>query len=237
MDRAAGRLAALVQDRLGSVARAAASPLGEVTVEVEPSALREVCVALRDGEGLRFGQLVDLCGVDYLEFGRADWQTSESATGQGFSRGVQRRSDIATTGEGPRFAVVYHLLSHALNQRIRVRCAVSGDPPIVASVTDLWSSADWYEREAFDLFGILFDGHPDLRRILTDYGFIGHPFRKDFPLTGEVEMRYDPARRRVVYEPVSIEPRTLVPKVIRSDWHDGDGSDDGGPARGEAADA
>ena len=237
MDRAFERLVALVRDRLGNVARAAASPLGEVTVEVEPSALREVCMTLRDAEGLRFGQLVDLCGVDYLEFGRADWQTSESATGQGFSRGVQRRSETGMDHEGPRFTVVYHLLSHELNQRIRIRCAVSGDPPIVASVTDIWSSADWYEREAFDLFGILFDGHPDLRRILTDYGFIGHPFRKDFPLIGEVEMRYDPRRRRVVYEPVSIEPRTLVPKVIRSDRRDDNGSDDSGSTRGEAADA
>ena len=129
------------------------------------------------------------------------------------------REHAGTAREGPRFAVVYHLLSHELNQRVRLRCAAHGDPPVVESVHDIWSSADWYEREAFDLFGILFDGHPDLRRILTDYGFIGHPFRKDFPLCGEVEMRYDPARRRVVYEPVSIEPRTLVPKVIREDEH------------------
>ena len=219
MFHAAERLAALVQDRLGSDARVAASRLGEVAVEVTPPALRAACVELRDGDGLRFGQLVDLCAVDYLEFGRADWETSESATGQGFSRGVQTREHAGTAREGPRFAVVCHLLSHELNQRIRLRCAALGDPPVVESVHDIWSSADWYEREAFDLFGILFDGHPDLRRILTDYGFIGHPFRKDFPLCGEVEMRYDPARRRVVYEPVSIEPRTLVPKVIREDEH------------------
>ena len=219
MFHAAERLAALVQDRLGSDVRVAASQLGEVAVEVTPPALRAACVELRDGDGLRFGQLVDLCAVDYLEFGRADWETSESATGQGFSRGVQTREHAGTAREGPRFAVVCHLLSHELNQRIRLRCAALGDPPVVESVHDIWSSADWYEREAFDLFGILFDGHPDLRRILTDYGFIGHPFRKDFPLCGEVEMRYDPARRRVVYEPVSIEPRTLVPKVIREDEH------------------
>ena len=219
MFHAAERLAALVQDRLGSDVRVAASRLGEVAVEVTPPALRAACVELRDGDGLRFGQLVDLCAVDYLEFGRADWETSESATGQGFSRGVQTREHAGTPREGPRFAVVYHLLSHELNQRIRLRCAALGDPPVVESVLDIWSSADWYEREAFDLFGILFDGHPDLRRILTDYGFVGHPFRKDFPLCGEVEMRYDPARRRVVYEPVSIEPRTLVPKVIREDEH------------------
>ena len=237
MNRAAGRLAALAQDRLGSVARVDVSRVGEVTVEVAPSALRRTCIELRDGEGLRFRQLVDLCGVDYLEFGRADWETSESATGQGFSRGVQSRAGAGAIHDGSRFAVVYHLLSHEQNQRIRVRCPVTGDPPIVESVRDLWSSADWYEREAFDLFGILFDGHPDLRRILTDYGFIGHPFRKDFPLAGEVEMRYDPAQRRVVYEPVSIEPRTLVPKVIRTDHGNDDGSEGGGPKRGRAADA
>lgn len=232
MIQAAERLAARVQERLGSDVRVTASRLGEVAVEVVPPALRTACVELRDGDGLRFGQLVDLCGVDYLDFGRTDWETSESATGQGFSRGVQTRGNPATVREGPRFEVVYHLLSHELNQRVRVRCAAHGDPPMVESVHDIWNSADWYEREAFDLFGILFDGHPDLRRILTDYGFVGHPFRKDFPLIGDVEMRYDPARRRVVYEPVSIEPRTLVPKVIRQDEHDDDRS---GPV--EAADA
>ena len=157
--------------------------------------------------------------MDWLDYGRADWETSDSATAQGFSRGVQSRDRAQTRHEGSRYAVVYHLLSHELNQRIRIRCPAPGDPPVVESVHDIWSSADWYEREAFDLFGILFDGHPDLRRILTDYGFVGHPFRKDFPLIGEVEMRYDPARRRVVYEPVSIEPRTLVPRVIREDEH------------------
>ena len=232
MIQAAERLAARVQERLGSDVRVTASRLGEVAVEIVPPALRTACVELRDGEGLRFGQLVDLCGVDYLDFGRTDWETSESATGQGFSRGVQTRGNPATVREGPRFEVVYHLLSHELNQRVRVRSAAHGDPPVVESVHDIWNSADWYEREAFDLFGILFDGHPDLRRILTDYGFVGHPFRKDFPLVGEVEMRYDPARRRVVYEPVSIEPRTLVPKVIRQDEHHDDRS---GPV--EAADA
>ena len=228
----AERLAARVRERLGSDARVTASRIGEVTVDVAPPALRTACVELRDRDGLRFGQLVDLCAVDYLDFGRADWETSDSATGQGFSRGVQSRADAGAAHEGPRFAVVYHLLSHELNQRIRVRCAPHGDPPVVESVHDIWSSTDWYEREAFDLFGILFDGHPDLRRILTDYGFVGHPFRKDFPLSGEIEMRYDPARRRVVYEPVSIEPRTLVPKVIREDGQRGDES---GPL--EAADA
>ena len=232
MFESAERLAARVRERLGSDVRVTASRVGEVAVDATPAALRAVCTELRDGDGLRFGQLVDLCAVDWLDFGRADWETSESATGQGFSRGVQTREHPVTGREGPRFAVVYHLLSHELNQRIRVRCPAPGEPPVVESVHDIWNAADWYEREAFDLFGILFDGHPDLRRILTDYGFVGHPFRKDFPLIGEVEMRYDPARRRVVYEPVSIEPRTLVPKVIRPEEHHRDG-----PEQAEAADA
>ena len=252
MTGTAKRLAALVRERLGSGARVAPPRLGEVSVEVAPTALRGTCMTLRDAEGLRFGQLVDLCGVDYLDYGRADWQTSETATGDGFSRGVRSRTQDGAAHEGPRFTVVYHLLSHEHNQRLRLRCPAPGDPPIVESVHDVWNAADWYEREAFDLFGILFDGHPDLRRILTDYGFVGHPFRKDFPLSGEVEMRYDPARRRVVYEPVSIEPRTLVPKVIRrdedrpgedrpgedrrSDPDDG-GPDHDGPAPAAAADA
>ena len=237
MSGATERLTALVRDRLGSGARVAPPRLGEVTVEAAPPALREICITLRDAEGLRFGQLVDLCGVDYLDYGRADWQTSETATGDGFSRGVQSLAYAGTAHEGPRFAVVYHLLSHAHNQRLRVRCPAPGDPPIVESVRDVWNAADWYEREAFDLYGILFDGHPDLRRILTDYGFVGHPFRKDFPLSGEVEMRYDPARRRVVYEPVSIEPRTLVPKVIRRDEGDRSGPYHDGPEPAAAADA
>ena len=232
MSHAAERLATLVQERLGSDVRVAPSRLGEVTVDVAPPALRTVCFGLRDGAGLQFRQLVDLCGVDWLDYGCADWETSESATSQGFSRGVQSRVPGGTAHAGSRYAVVYHLLSHELNQRIRVRCQADGDPPVVESVHDIWNAADWYEREAFDLFGILFDGHPDLRRILTDYGFVGHPFRKDFPLSGEVEMRYDPAQRRVVYEPVSIEPRTLVPKVIRSDDLHHDGSESP-----EAADA
>ena len=224
MRDAAERLAALVEEQLGNDVRVEVSRRGEVVVEAVARALRTACLELRNGEGLRFGQLVDLCGVDYLDYGRADWATSESATGQGFSRGVQARDRAVAANEGSRFVVVYHLLSHAFNQRIRVRCTAQGDPPVVESVCDIWSAADWYEREAFDLFGILFDGHPDLRRILTDYGFVGHPFRKDFPLSGEVEMRYDPAQRRVVYEPVSIEPRTLVPKVIRREERHGDGS-------------
>lgn len=191
---------------------------GEVTLDIPAEQVLSICTALRDESGLRFTQMVDLCGVDYLDYGRADWETSETTTSSGFSRGVQKRIvDEQDSGREGRFAVVYHLLSHELNQRLRIRALLSGEPPRVESVVEIWPGADWFEREAFDLFGILFAGHPDLRRLLTDYGFIGHPFRKDFPLIGEVEMRYDPDKGRVVYEPVSIEPRTLVPKVIRHD--------------------
>jgi NADH-quinone oxidoreductase subunit C len=186
-----------------------------------------VASGLRDDAQFQFQQLLDLCGVDYSQFGRDEWQT-ESASRSGFSRGV---SASATTGRlqfgdelesltarGRRFAAVYHLISYVHNRRLRMRVfAPDDDFPVVSTITGVWASADWYEREAFDLFGILFSGHPDLRRILTDYGFVGHPFRKDFPMIGNVEMRYDPERERVVYEPVSIEPRVLVPRVIRED--------------------
>jgi NADH-quinone oxidoreductase subunit C len=171
-----------------------------------------------------FEQLIDLCGVDYLTHGSAEWTTSEQATSTGFSRGVDR-PDCPEPGpvSDRRFAVVTHLLSQRHNRRLRLRVHAPGDPPRVASLVDVWSSANWFEREAFDLFGILFEGHPDLRRILTDYGFIGHPFRKDFPLIGHVEMRYDPERGRVVYQPVTIEPRVLVPRVIRQEGLPGQG--------------
>jgi NADH-quinone oxidoreductase subunit C len=176
------------------------------------------CRALRDEAGWRFEQLVDLTGVDYLDYGRDEWNT-DSATSGGFSRGVSRERQARPAEAGDRrFAVVYHLLSVTHNRRLRLRCwCEPGEPPMLDSVVDVWASANWNEREAFDLFGILFRGHPDLRRILTDYGFVGHPFRKDFPLIGNVEVRYDPAKGRVVYEPVAIEPRTLVPRVIRDD--------------------
>ncbi|HUY84291.1 MAG TPA: NADH-quinone oxidoreductase subunit C, partial [Steroidobacteraceae bacterium] len=167
----------------------------------------------------RFEVCVDVCGVDYLDYGRTEWKTS-GATATGFSRGVARggRADAPAPEPGRRFAVAYHLLSVSLNQRLRLRVYCADDEqPMVDSVTGIWASANWFEREAFDLFGILFRGHPDLRRILTDYGFIGHPFRKDFPLIGNVEVRYDPEKGRVVYEPVTIEPRVLVPRVIRHD--------------------
>ncbi|HEY9051320.1 MAG TPA: NADH-quinone oxidoreductase subunit C [Gammaproteobacteria bacterium] len=200
--------------------------VGEVTIEVDSTNLREVCLTLRDDEALGFDQLIDLCGVDYSEYGQAEW-TTEKSTVSGFSRGV----DVASHGrmrfgdetpqkstQRPRFAAVLHLQSVKNNRRLRVRTFAKDEAmPVVPSVIDIWSVANWYEREAFDLFGIHFDGHPDLRRIMTDYGFVGHPFRKDFPLTGHVEMRYDPEQKRVIYEPVSIEPRVLVPRVIRED--------------------
>ena len=199
------------------------SHCGELTFEVDASSLLEVCVALRDEQEWRFEQLIDVSGVDYLTYGQSDW-TTDSATSSGFSRGrTQLANDIPSPvvdADAPdrRFAAVYHLLSVTHNRRLRLRAfAEGGEPPMLDSVVGIWSSADWFEREAFDLFGIVFRGHPDLRRILTDYGFVGHPFRKDFPLIGNVEVRYDAGMGRVVYEPVSIEPRTLVPRVIRDD--------------------
>jgi NADH-quinone oxidoreductase subunit C len=199
---------------------------GELTFEVESSRLLDVATTLRDHAELKFQMCMDVCGVDYLEHGRSEWKT-EAATSSGFSRGVARRnralSEIAAPAPDaapppPRFAVLYHLLSIAHNQRVRLKVFCPDEAqPMVDSVTGIWASANWFERETFDLFGILFRGHPDLRRLLTDYGFIGHPFRKDFPLSGNVEVRYDPEKGRVVYQPVSIEPRVLVPKVIRHD--------------------
>ncbi len=187
----------------------------QITLEIAPSDLIRCCLELRDNTNLQFNQMLDLCGVDYLHYGLDEWMTTD-ATFEGFSRArlpeAERENDKPKQS---RFAVVYHLLSTTLNQRVRLKVFVAGDPPMLPSVVDIWRSANWYEREAFDMFGILFSGHPDLRRLLTDYGFIGHPFRKDFPLIGQVEMRYDALEQRVVYEPVSIQPRTLVPKVIR----------------------
>jgi len=229
MNQALEQLAEEISARhAGKVVRVP-STCGELTFEVVPDALVEVCTALRDEAQWSFEQLIDLCGVDYLQYGRDEWNT-ETATFRGFSRGVEKTvprpsgtlSNEMGEGRGEgverRFAVVYHLLSVKTNRRLRLRAFCEpGEPPLLDSVVGIWKAADWFEREAFDLFGILFRGHPDLRRILTDYGFIGHPFRKDFPLSGNVEVRYDPARGRVVYEPVSIEPRTLVPRVIRDD--------------------
>jgi NADH-quinone oxidoreductase subunit C len=193
---------------------------GELTVEVKAENLRILCLGLRDEPEFDFALLMDVCGVDYLNYGVGQWETTDT-TLTGFSRGVETQPVqiplASTSWRKARFAAVYHLLSIKHNHRIRLRTFPLGEPPIVPSVIDIWESANWFEREAFDLYGILFDGHPDLRRILTDYGFIGHPFRKDFPLIGNVEVRYDAAEGRVIYEPVSIEARTLVPKVIRDD--------------------
>lgn len=189
----------------------------EVTLDLPPENLLLICRALRDEEEFAFEQLIDVCGVDYSAYGIADWET-EDTTLTGFSRGVSKgiyRDDDA--GKQVRIASVYHLLSIKHNRRLRLKCHIESDPPRIDSVINIWASANWFEREAFDLYGILYDGHPDLRRILTDYGFVGHPFRKDFPLEGNVEVRYDPDRQRVVYQPVTIENRVLVPKVIRED--------------------
>jgi len=206
--------------RFGEQLTQVPSTCGELTYELEKSALAEVGTALRDEPEFAFETVVDICGVDYLRYGEAEWQTRD-ASSSGFSRGVQREvivPDADTVFDPRRFAVVYHLLSVTNNTRIRLRVFTGEqNPPVVPSAVDIWPAANWYEREAFDLFGILFEGHPDLRRILTDYGFIGHPFRKDFPLSGNVEVRYDEEQARVVYEPVQIEPRTLVPRTIRED--------------------
>jgi NADH-quinone oxidoreductase subunit C len=187
---------------------------GEVTLVVPREQLIPVMTVLRGRNALSFEQCIDVCGVDYAAYGQSEWVTTAAAN-TGFGRGARRESLAAEPQS--RFAVVYHLLSVSKNWRLRVKTYLDADNPIVDSVIDIWRSADWFEREAFDLFGIMFAGHPDLRRILTDYGFIGHPFRKDFPLIGQVEMRYDPEQQRVVYQPVSIEPRVLVPRVIRED--------------------
>ena len=209
-------LAARLKAVLGERMRPYASLPDEFAIEVDAANLLEVARTLRDDPQLRFEMLIDLSGVDYLDYGRAEWRTT-SATASGFSRGVDRAAPHTRAGN-KRFAVVSQLMSISFNQRLRMKVWCEDiEDPMVDSLTGIWASADWFEREAFDLFGILFRGHPDLRRILTDYGFIGHPFRKDFPLIGNVEVRYDPQLKRVVYEPVSIEPRTLVPRVIRHD--------------------
>ncbi len=181
-----------IRARFGSVIKHAHVAFDEATIEVSAADVKAVCLALRDESGFGYDLLVDLCGVDYLDYAEGAW-------------------------EGSRFAVVYHLLSVSNNSRLRIRVFLEEESLIVDSVVDVWTGANWFEREAFDLFGILFDGHPDLRRLLTDYGFIGHPFRKDFPLVGHVEMRYDPERKRVIYEPVTIEERINIPRIIRYD--------------------
>jgi NADH-quinone oxidoreductase subunit C len=213
-------LAGRIAERFGEQLVRVPSRCDELTYEVGLADLQAVCAALRDDPDFRFEQLIDLCGVDYLGYGNQEWETQD-ATSTGFSRAADREVIVTDPDESfpqRRFAVVYHLLSVTLNQRLRLRVYTGeANPPLVPSLVDVWAVANWFEREAFDLYGILFEGHPDLRRLLTDYGFIGHPFRKDFPLSGNVEVRYDPERARVVYQPVTIEPRTLVPRVIRDD--------------------
>ncbi|WP_427911669.1 NADH-quinone oxidoreductase subunit C [Ramlibacter sp. MMS24-I3-19] len=190
-------LHATITQALGALAKRVDLRLDEVTVTVTADNYYQAAQVLRDHAGCRFEQLLDVCGVDYADYRNGEW-------------------------DGPRYAVVSHFLSVSLNQRVRLRVFAADDElPVVASLTSLWSSANWFEREAFDLFGIVFDGHPDLRRILTDYGFIGHPFRKDFPVSGHVEMRYDPERQRVIYQPVTIEPREITPRIIREDNYGG----------------
>ena len=210
-------LALKVEAQLKDSVSRVPSPADEVAYEVDAANLLTVCRTLRDAPELKFQMLMDVSGVDYLHSGRDEWQT-QSATRSGFSRGRVARNDTPDPNMAGRFGVTYTLLSIANNQRLRLRVKCPDtQEPVVDSVVDIWASANWFEREAFDLFGILFRGHPDLRRILTDYGFIGHPFRKDFPLSGNVEVKYDTEKKRVVYQPVSIVPRVLVPKVIRHD--------------------
>ena len=186
-------LRATIAEALGARAKSVTLALGEVTVVVAADAYIEVATLLRDAPGCRFEQLIDLCGMDYSDYREGEWQ-------------------------GERYCVVTHLLSVSLNQRVRLKVfAPNEDLPVVDSLQPVWNAATWFEREAFDLYGIVFEGHDDLRRILTDYGFIGHPFRKDFPVSGHVEMRYDEEQKRVIYQPVSIEPREITPRVIRED--------------------
>jgi NADH-quinone oxidoreductase subunit C len=189
-----------------------------ITLELKKDDLIEICSLLKNTEALNFSMLIDVCGIDYLHYGVGDWETTKATT-SGYSRAVQQNTIIPDPDEKyqeKRFAVIYHLLSIDKNWRIRLKTFTgSENPPIVQSVTGIWNSADWFEREAFDLFGIYFDGHPDLRRILTDYGFIGHPFRKDFPLAGNLEVFHDDLEQKVKYRPVSITTRPTVPKVIR----------------------
>ena len=188
-------LTTVLQAALGDMLVSASTALGELTIVVKAEHLLAAAEKLRDSPELKFEQLIDLCGMDYSHYGDGAW-------------------------DGQRFAVVYHLLSLSYNCRVRLRVfAADDDFPVVESVIGIWPSANWYEREAFDLFGIMFTGHPDLRRLLTDYGFIGHPFRKDFPLSGNVEMRYDPDKQRVIYQPVTIEPREITPRIIREEQY------------------
>ena len=227
MSESSRQLAEQLQARFGDKLRANIDAVAEVTIELAAEDLLEVATALRDEPDFSFEVLMDVCGVDYANYGKDEWATEETS-GSGFSRGVEATTAghlravtddlvVEKPRAAKRFAAVYHLLSISNNRRLRLKVFAADDGlPVVPSIIPVWNSADWYEREAFDLYGILFEGHPDLRRLLTDYGFIGHPFRKDFPLSGNVEVIYDAEKQRVVYQPVSIEPRVLVPKVIRA---------------------
>ncbi len=221
----ASTLSSQLRKHFGKLLTISGSATTVLTAELAVEHWLEVARSLRDEEMFSFEQMTDLCGVDYLGFGQCEWET-EGATFVGYSRGVEglgpgrfRWQELPESKDiEQRFAVVVHLLSMRHNRRLRLRCFAAHEGfPIVPSLVDIWNSANWYEREAFDLFGIVFEGHPDLRRILTDYGFTGHPFRKDFPLIGNVTVRYDEEKGRVIYEPVEIEPRVLVPRVIRED--------------------
>ncbi|RUL66186.1 NADH-quinone oxidoreductase subunit C [Dyella dinghuensis] len=223
-DTQTNSLAERLSARFGNLLKITVS-YGQTTAEVAAANLLSVATALRDEPGFRFTEAVDLCGIDYLSYGQTEWDTTD-VTSTGFSRGVEGEAiGRFTWADRPRqvsiphrFASVVHLLSIEFNQRLRLRVYCEDDSlPVVPSLVHTWPGLNWFERESFDLYGIIYDGHPDLRRILTDYGFVGHPFRKDFPLIGNVEVRYDPEQKRVVYEPVSIEPRVLVPRVIRDD--------------------
>lgn len=216
-------LKSYLEVQLGTKLLSAEMAYGELTITIDAAYWLDVAQLLRDSPRMQFSQLIDLCGVDYLTYGSTEWDIYADQFSRGVSAKGAERFDFdepldAPAFEGERFAVVMHLLSVFNNQRIRVKAfCKDNDFPTIDSVVDIWNAANWYEREAFDLFGIMFKNHPDLRRILTDYGFVGHPFRKDFPLVGHVEMRYDEEKKRVVYEPVSIEPRVLVPRVVRHD--------------------
>lgn len=205
----------LIDTKLADTLASSKMAYGELTIEVPKQSIRAVCQQLRDDKTLDFSIAVDVTAVDYLHYGQGDWQTS-SATSSGFDRGIVPRAEICSSWTKPRFAVIYHLLSIHHNWRLRVKTFVSEDDLVIDSVINVWQGVNWFEREVFDLFGIMFKGHPDLRRILTDYGFVGHPLRKDFPVTGNVEVRYDHEQGRVIYQPVTIDERILVPKVIRN---------------------